>query len=416
MHVEDATGKLRVPVRHQLAVTQVMVGHLHLVVAVRIRAGEPFLEVGEARVHRVAHQVQDARVRHGLRDEPERQEIRRQLVGERGAVARAPLRVGEVLASQVADVRARGGLRKRQVEHRRARQVAAPAELADQIVQLAGIGDIRMPAEDALQQGGARTRLADDEDRARSFEADPPRAAATAPTTGVRTALHPGARRTRLPNVAGASRFRARARRRRCGPGDPVRRTARSAGSPRRACRRYCARWQPAGVRCAHRHRPVRDAGARCRAGPLHRSANAQGIASHAASAACIVAHVHPVQRDQVMQQRRVEPEIAGALQQRQRIVGQIGVGQHLAEVRQRAGIRGLPIAGSVAQRRMASVSPSDARSLASISSTDASAGRRENAASAWATASRSRLSRLASKDRRRCASTANAGSSTNDA
>ena len=59
VHVEDAAGIARAPVRHQAPVLAVVIGQFQLVVGVRIGIGEQFAQVREAGLHRVAHHVQD---------------------------------------------------------------------------------------------------------------------------------------------------------------------------------------------------------------------------------------------------------------------------------------------------------------------------------------------------------------------
>ena len=156
---------------HQPPITTVVVRQLVLAIAVRIRFGEKLLQVGQATVHRIARHVQDAGLRQRLGDETDMQEIQRQLVGEPRLAAGAPLRMLQVALAQHSEIDPPSRFEQLRIDEVLRETVAAPAQLQRQVVQLAGVFDLGMSAQDAFEQGGAGARQADDEDRLRALVA-----------------------------------------------------------------------------------------------------------------------------------------------------------------------------------------------------------------------------------------------------
>ena len=74
----------------------------------------------------------------------------------------------EVAAAEFRGVHVFGGGQQRQVGAGRASQVGAPAQLEAEVAQFAGVGHAGRAAQDALEQRGARARLAQDEHRRRA--------------------------------------------------------------------------------------------------------------------------------------------------------------------------------------------------------------------------------------------------------
>jgi hypothetical protein len=157
-----------VPVPHQRIVHAVVIGQLDRIVTVRVGLGEQLAQVGEARLHRVAHHVQDLRLRQCMRDETDVEEVGRQLVGEAAPRPEPPRDAGEIVRSRRAQVRGARPFDDGAVDDALAVMIGDVPHRAGEVVQLAQSLQVRMAVQQLLQQRGAGTVHADNEYRHRA--------------------------------------------------------------------------------------------------------------------------------------------------------------------------------------------------------------------------------------------------------
>ncbi len=161
-HFDQPLAQQRAPMARQAVVRKVIVGHVLEGVGV---TEERLLVHGKAGVHGMAPQVQQAGVRPGLGDETEVQDVLRPLLDEEGAGAEAVAHRVQVTVGHAGDV-----LLRRRRHHGRchafdARHAADLAQHPLHELRLADALHLRVAGEDALGQGGAGARQADDENR-----------------------------------------------------------------------------------------------------------------------------------------------------------------------------------------------------------------------------------------------------------
>ena len=145
--------------RHQAVVGDPVAREVLEIVGERIGHAEQGLVHGIAGIHRIAAQVDDARVGKRGGNDPEIEEVDRRLVDPAALAV-----VAELRAVALAE---RGEIQRGRTPH----QLGLAADLAGaldqghgQIAGFATAADRRMRTEDAIDQGGAAARQADDED------------------------------------------------------------------------------------------------------------------------------------------------------------------------------------------------------------------------------------------------------------
>jgi hypothetical protein len=168
IHLDQSFAERAAPVRHQCLVGPAVGGKLLKVVGERVCVAEQGLVDRVAQVQRIAPDVQQGGVRQRSGDETSVQEVYRQLVGEagRGAIAKRVHRCEIALAD---GRRMEGGAAVDEFGLARRHPARRGSERADQRLpeegQFAERLYIAVPSKHALQQGGAGSRHAEDEDR-----------------------------------------------------------------------------------------------------------------------------------------------------------------------------------------------------------------------------------------------------------
>lgn len=161
-HIQDRARHDPVPVRQHAPIIVVVLRQRTEVVAVGAGVAEVSAPVGETRIHRIAHQVEDRRTRQRGMDRRGQNPVGRLLVDKEPPAVCTPLRSGKIAAAKF-DVIETGQARQQRVALG-VPGVGHPVQLRAEVHQLACHRDLRMIAEHAFEQGGAGTRHADDED------------------------------------------------------------------------------------------------------------------------------------------------------------------------------------------------------------------------------------------------------------